>query len=150
LFAALFSAGVMMPIGYEYGFSRRLHVANTSPEDWESTSVDLSDFIRSVNAIKAEYPVFQEESKLQRLENFNSNLLLLWKASINKPGQALLIINKDPWNRQYFHRDDLYRHIQASPPLIDVSPEWTMEHLPTPFEFDLAPGMGRVLVTVEE
>lgn len=150
LFAALFSGGVMMPIGYEYGFSRRLQVVDTRPEDWEPEAVDLGDFIRHINAIKAEYPVFQEESLLQRLEHPNPNLLLLWKASARGEGQALLILNKDPWNRQHFHCDDLYRHIQAPPPLLDVSPEWPMEHLPTPFDFELGPGMGRVLVTARD
>ena len=147
LFSALFSSGVMMPIGFEYGFSRRLHVAETRPEHWEPEAVDLSDFIRHINAIKAMYPVFQEESLLQRLDHPNPSLLLLWKASTKGNGQALLILNKDPWNRQHFHCDDLYRHIQAPPPLLDVSPEWPMDHLPTPFEFELGPGMGRVLVT---
>jgi len=147
LFAALFSGGVMMPIGYEYGFSRRLHVVETRPEDWEPEAVDLGDFIRQINAIKAAYPVFQEDSLLQRLDHPNPSLLLLWKASTNGDGQALLILNKDPWNRQHFYCDDLYRHIQATPPLLDVSPEWPMDHLPTPFEFELGPGMGRVLVT---
>lgn len=148
LFAALFSGGVMMPIGYEYGFNQRLNVVETRPEHWESEAVDLGDFIRRTNAIKAEYSVFQEESLLQRLEHPNPNLLLLWKASTRDQGQALLILNKDPWNRQHFHCDDLYRHIQASPPLLDVSPEWPMDHLPTPFDFELGPGMGRVLVTL--
>lgn len=147
LFSALFSSGVMMPIGFEYGFSRRLHVAETRPEHWEPEAVDLSDFICHINAIKAMYPVFQEESLLQRLDHPNPSLLLLWKASTKGNGQALLILNKDPWNRQHFHCDDLYRHIQAPPPLLDVSPEWPMDHLPTPFEFELGPGMGRVLVT---
>ena len=147
LFAALFSSAVMMPIGYEYGFQRRLHVVNTRPEDWEPAAFDLSDFIRYVNKIKNEYPIFQEESLLQRLDHPNPNLLMLWKASTRGRGQALLILNKDPWNRQHFHCDDLYRHIQAPPPLQDVSPEWAMDHLPTPFDFELGPGMGRVLVT---
>lgn len=150
LFAALFSGGVMMPIGYEYGFQRRLHVVETRPEHWEEPSVDLTDFIRHANRIKAEHPVFQEESKVQRLDHPNPNLLLIWKASSKNNGQALLVFNKDPWNGQHFHCDDLYRHIQAPPPLHDVSPEWPMDHLPTPFEFDLGPGMGRVLVTVND
>jgi starch synthase (maltosyl-transferring) len=71
----------------------------------------------------------------------------LWKASVNGHGQALLVFNKDPWNGQHFHCDDLYRHIQAPPPLLDLSPEWAMDHLPTPFEFDMGPGMGRVFMT---
>ena len=57
------------------------------------------------------------------------------------------MLNKDPWQRQHFHCDDLYRLVQAPPPLLDVSPEWAMDHLPTPFDFVLDPGMARVLVT---
>jgi starch synthase (maltosyl-transferring) len=147
LFTALFSAGVMMPIGYEYGFRRRLHVVETRPEHWEEPAVDLTDFIAAVNRIKAEHPLFLEESLVQRLDHHDPGILVLWKASTRGNGQALLILNKDPWNRRHFHCDDLYRYIQAPPPLVDVSPEWRMDYLPTPFDFDLEPGMGRVLVT---
>ena len=34
-FAAAFSAGVMMPIGYEFGFRRQVNVVETMPSDWE-------------------------------------------------------------------------------------------------------------------
>ncbi len=147
LFAALFSAGVMMPIGYEYGFRHRLHVVRTRPEHWEEPAVDLTEFIGRVNRIKDAYPVFREESQLQRLDHPNPGILLLWKAAINGGGQALLVLNKDPRSRQHFRCDDLYRHIQAPPPLLDVSPEWPLEFLPTPFEYELTPGMARVMVT---
>jgi starch synthase (maltosyl-transferring) len=122
-------------------------VVTTRPQDWEDEVVHLCDFIRQANRIKDDYPLFQEESLLQHLEHPNPNLMLLWKSSTRGEGQALLVFNKDPWNRQHFHCDDLYRHVQAPPPLYDASPEWPMDHLPTPFEFDLGPGMGRVLVT---
>lgn len=147
LFAALFSAGVMMPVGYEYGFSNRLHVVRTRPEHWEAPAVDLTGFIGRVNRIKDAYPVFRQESQLQRLDHPNPGILLLWKAAVNGGGQALLVLNKDPCNRQHFHCDDLYRHIQAPPPLRDVSPEWPLDYLPTPFDYELTPGMARVLVT---
>ena len=49
LFTALFSAGVMMPIGFEFGFRKKLHVVKTRPEDWEETGIDLTGFITSVN-----------------------------------------------------------------------------------------------------
>ena len=52
--AALFSAAVMIPVGFEYGFHRRLHVVDTRPGDWEATSVDLTGFIEEVNGIKSE------------------------------------------------------------------------------------------------
>ncbi len=147
LFAALFSAGVMIPIGYEYGFAERLHVVHTCPEHWEESAVDLTNFITRVNRIKGDHPLFQEESLNQKLDHPNSAVFLMWKASANGSGQALIVLNKDPWNRQYFHTDDLYRLVQAPPPLLDVSPEWPMEYLPTPFEFELSPGMARVMVT---
>jgi starch synthase (maltosyl-transferring) len=149
LFAALFSAGVMMPIGYEYGFRNRLSVVDTRPEHWEEPAVDLTGFIAAVNRVKAGTPLFLEEGLIQRLEHPNPAILLLWQASTQGHGQALLAINKDPWNRQHFHCDDLYRYVQAPPPLVDKSPEWPMDYLPTPFEFDLGPGMARVLVAGE-
>jgi starch synthase (maltosyl-transferring) len=149
LFAALFSAGVMMPIGYEFGFRTPLHVVNTRPEHWESPAVDITDFVARVNRIKTEHALFREESLIQHLDHPNPGVLLLWKASANGSGQALLVLNKDPWNRQHFRCEDLYRLVQAPPPLADVSPEWPLEYLPTPFEFELAPGMGRVMVTAD-
>ena len=39
-FSALFSAGVMIPIGFEYGFRKRLDVVNTQPQDWEASQWD--------------------------------------------------------------------------------------------------------------
>jgi len=147
LFAALFSSGVMMPIGYEYGFRNRLHVVETKPEHWEEPSVDLTDFITRVNKIKDDHPLFREEGPIQKLDHPNPSLLVFWKASTSGNGEALVAINKDPWNRQNFHCYDLYRHVQSASPLNDVSPEWPVEHLPTPFEFELGPGMGRVMVS---
>jgi starch synthase (maltosyl-transferring) len=146
LFTALFSAGVMMPIGYEFGFSRRLHVVDTKPSDWEQPAVDLTDFIRRVNRIKGEHPLFLEESLIQKLDHPNPAILILWKASRQGKGEALLILNKDPHNRQHCRVEDLNRLVQRQP-LKDVSPEWALDYLPSPFEFDLEPGMGRVLIT---
>ena len=147
LFAALFSTGVMMPIGYEYGFRNRLHVVETRAEHWEEPAVDLTEFIAKVNDIKSEHAVFQEEGPIQKLDHPNPSLLVFWKASTSGNGEALLVLNKDPWNRQHFHCYDLYRHVQSATPLQDVSPEWPVEHLPTPFDFELGPGMGRVMVS---
>lgn len=147
LFAALFSGGVMMPIGYEFGFSKPLHVVDTTPADWEETNVDIRDFITRVNALKAEYAVFREESLTEVLGHPNPAILVLWKAASRNGGEALLILNKDPWNRQHFYTEDLYQYVQSPPPLRDVSPEWPMDYLPNPFDYELPPGVGRVLVS---
>ena len=99
LFAALFSAGVMMPMGYEFGFRRPLHVVDTRPTDWEEPSIDLSDFIRYVNGVKAKYPVFQEESITNVLSHENAAIMVMWKACAkNSRDQALIVLNKDTSN----------------------------------------------------
>jgi starch synthase (maltosyl-transferring) len=146
LFAAMFSTGVMIPIGFEFGFRNRLHVVETRPEDWEETEVDLRDFIHKVNTIKQRYPVFQEESINSFLPYQNTNILLLWKASPETSQEALIILNKDPWNRQRFYTANLHQFVQATGPLVDVSPEYPVDYLPKPFTYELNPGQGLVLV----
>ncbi|MEW6038236.1 MAG: alpha-amylase family glycosyl hydrolase [Pseudomonadota bacterium] len=150
LFAALFSGGVMMPVGYEFGFRRPLHVVETRPGDWEPPACDLTGFIRTVNAVKARCPLFQEDSITQLLPHPNPAILLMWKAGRRQGDEALLVLNKDPWTRQYFRADDIYQYIQGRTPLRDLSPEWRLDYVPAPFEFELAPGMGRVMVTGTE
>jgi len=147
LFAALFSGGVMMPMGYEFGFRRPMHVVETRPDHWESTDIDLSDFIQRINTIKARYPVFQEDGPIDLLGCSNPAVLVMRKAASKGQSEALLVLNKDPWNRQHFQTEDLYHYVRSRPPLVDVSPEWPLDYLPTPFEFELSPGMGRVMVT---
>src|SRR5712671_3234890 len=105
LFSALFSAGVMMPMGFEYAFRKPLHVVHTKPDDWEKTGIDLGPYIAGVNAIKKAYPVFQEESATSILPCNNPNVLLMWKASVKDKGEALLILNKDLKQHQEFCAD---------------------------------------------
>jgi starch synthase (maltosyl-transferring) len=64
LFSALFSAGCLMPIGLEFGFRRALHVVSSRPEDWETTSVDLREFILAVNRLKTVIALFSQESSM--------------------------------------------------------------------------------------
>ena len=146
LFTALFSAGIMMPMGYEFGFRKRLNVVGTRPADWERTDQDITDFISRINAIKDAYPVFREDGLIQCLHHADPDVLVLWKGSTGSPTQALLILNKDPLNWRHFHADNIYDLIQAPGPLSDLSPDWPMEHIPTPFSYELPPAAARVLV----
>jgi len=147
LFTAFFSAGVMIPVGFEFGFRKPLHVVNTRPVDWEQTGVDLTAFIERVNHAKAQNPVFCEDAPTTILPSDNPNILFLWKGHLRARQEALLILNKDIWNKQYFYTNNLYQHVQAQGPLTDVSPEYPLAYLPTPYEYDLRPGQGIVLVT---
>ncbi len=65
--AACFGSGVLMPIGYEFGFRRRLDVVKTRPSDWEEPWFDLSDDIAAINAIKRDSPALNEEGPQQAL-----------------------------------------------------------------------------------
>ena len=147
LFSALFSAGVMMPMGYEFGARKPLHVVHTTPDDWQVNGVDLRAFITKVNDLKSRFSVFREESLVNVLPYSNRNILLLWKASTKGKGEALVILNKDVHQHQEFATDHFRHFVQAGAPLKDVSPEYPMEFLPEPFHYSLRPGQGIVLVT---
>jgi starch synthase (maltosyl-transferring) len=53
LFAAFFSSGVMMPVGYEFGFDRPLDVVRTRPDYRQTPRFDITSFVAEVNAMKA-------------------------------------------------------------------------------------------------
>jgi starch synthase (maltosyl-transferring) len=147
LFTALFATGVMIPIGFEYGFRKRLDVVDTTPDDWEQPNCDLTGFISQVNAIKDQAPVFAGEGRIDQLQYPDPSILVLRKHAVDGPGQGLLVLNRDPWSRQTFYVDDLRHLIQSPGPIRDLSPDWPMDELPAPFHFVLGPGMGRVLVS---
>lgn len=147
LFTALFSAGVMMPLGFEFGFRKPLHVVKTRPSDWETTNIDLTGYIAAVNAIKHAHHVFQEDAPLTFLPYQNPNILLMWKASVRHRDEALLILNKDIHQHQEFTTDNFRHFIQSGAALQDVSPEFPLDYLPEPFHYALRPGQGIVLVT---
>ena len=149
LFTALFSTGVMMPTGFEFGFRKKTNVVKTRPKDWEQTDVDLTSYIAQVNTIKSSYSIFQEEAPTEILPHSNPNVLFLWKASVRTPEEALIILNKDMHQHQHFYVESFQEYVQAGAGsvLVDISPEYASEFLPKPFVYDLRPGQGIVLIT---
>ena len=95
LFSAMFSTGVMIPIGFEYGFRRRLDVVKTRPSDWEAPAFDLSDFIAETNRMKAEVPALNEEGPQTRYEAQDPNLVVLDRATQTRESRTLTVINTD-------------------------------------------------------
>ncbi len=84
-FAAAFSAGVMMPIGYEFGFRKQVNVVETKPSDWERRHFDLRRFVARVNALKLEHPLLQGEGKLSAPTGLGGDALLLERRSEGDP-----------------------------------------------------------------
>ncbi len=147
LFSALFSAGVMMPIGFEFGFRKSLHVVNTRSEDWETTNIDLTRFIKKVNAMKAGHAIFQQEAHTEVMHHGNPEVLFMWKAAGYANEEALIILNKDISNYQHFYEEDLWRFTAMETPLQDISPEYALDYIDTHFSYHLRPGQGIVLKT---
>ncbi len=75
--AACFSTGVLLPVGYEFGFKRRLDVVQTRPEHWETPLFDISAEIAGINRMRAACPALNEEGPQRRLSSDGSSLALL-------------------------------------------------------------------------
>ena len=147
LFSSIYSAGVMMLMGYEFGFTKGTNVVNTRPDDWEQTDTDITSFIRKVNDIKRNYTIFQEDAPTELLQNDNPNILVMWKGSTVTNDEALIIMNKDIHEGQRFYAESLGDYVLSGAPLKDISPEYPMEFIPEPFHYELHPGQGLVYVT---
>ncbi len=146
LFAAFFSSGVMMPVGFEFGFRKRLHVVKTRPMDWENTGINLLQFIGKVNDIKERHLIFSEDAPTEILESSNPNVLVMRKASVYSNEKLLLILNKDIYYHQNFSIGRFADLMQSGDICRDISPEYPLDYLPEPFSYDLRPGQGIVLI----
>ena len=93
LFAAVFSTGVMIPVGYEYGFRRNLHVVETRPDDWEKPTFDLCAYIGDVNRMKAAEPVLNEEGPQHLIFEENAFIIGLLRRAMRGRSWAISLIN---------------------------------------------------------
>jgi starch synthase (maltosyl-transferring) len=91
-FAAAFSAGLMLPIGFEYGFRRQVNVVETMPADWEEPGFDLTAFVTRVNRLKLRHPLLQGEGIL-REEGAPDDLLLI-ERGMPGAGTGWIVVNR--------------------------------------------------------
>lgn len=96
LFAAFFSTGLMLPMGFEFGFKKNLYVVKTRPLDWETPTYDLTDFITRVHRLKAGCPVLLEEGPMLRVSPKDEPVVALLKGRDREPGRVLALINTLP------------------------------------------------------
>ncbi|TVQ87432.1 MAG: alpha-amylase [Chromatiaceae bacterium] len=123
LLTACFSSGVMMPMGFEHGFRRPLHVVETRPEHWEEPSFDLTDFIAEVNRMKAACPVLNEEGPQRSLTAADDPLVGLLRSSTRSSERAAVLINADPHERRSLDIERLAGMLQARPEAIrEITP----------------------------
>jgi starch synthase (maltosyl-transferring) len=149
LFAAYFSTGVMMPMGYEYGFKKRLNVVQTRPQDWETPTYDLSAFIKGVNRMKKTCPVLLEEGPQVRLNPAGEPVVLLLKSRQSRKGRVLAVINatNEP---QAVAIPDLAEPLGSpSRAWQDLTPDTVPLKLHSPLEFTLLPARLRIFFNAE-
>lgn len=92
--AAAFSTGVMMPMGFEFGWSRRISVVPNGQEDeTEPKRFDLQGFIAAANRMKASVPALNEEGPQRRLSPPDDPLLVLLRQTESGADRALLLVN---------------------------------------------------------
>jgi starch synthase (maltosyl-transferring) len=94
-FAATFSTGVMMPIGFEFGFRRRLHVVETTPADWEAPRWDFTGAIAAVNRTKAAHPILHEEGPIRPVDLGEPGAVGLLKRARHGRRWVLVALNLD-------------------------------------------------------
>jgi starch synthase (maltosyl-transferring) len=124
-FAAAYSTGVMMPMGYEYGWSRRLDVVSTRADEAEPKRFDLSEFIAEVNLMKKAIPALNEEGAQRLLTSKDDPLVVLERRSESGGERALILVNTDEHKPSEFNLQTLPSDIAASDEgqgLEDLSP----------------------------
>ncbi|MEO6991533.1 MAG: maltotransferase domain-containing protein, partial [Candidatus Baltobacteraceae bacterium] len=120
LFAATFSAGVMMPMGYEYGFAKALDVVATRPEDWEMPRFDIIDFIAAVNSLKARIEPLNEEGPQERLNPPDAWPLTLLRHSLRGDRRVLSLFN--PSRRELAFDTSVIAAAFESADFLDLTP----------------------------
>lgn len=131
LFAAFFSSGVMMPMGYEFGFARKLDVVTTTPADWETPRFDLSSFVADANAMKAATPALNEEGA-ERVIGRGGGSLALLRSADSSTAAAVAVLNPDATEPAEIDARSLVEALDGSPR--DVTPHAASKHRVTAAE----------------
>lgn len=95
-FASIFSKGILMTMGYEYGATTRMDVVRGSPSDVDKPKWDISKWIKAVNNLKLRIPVLCEEGNWRTLSSYNMPFIFLEKSSDCGNQSVYLCINKRP------------------------------------------------------
>ena len=135
LFATVFSTGVMMPIGYEYGADAPLHVVDSRPEQWKALArrprFDLSGFIADCNQLKARVPALGVEGPQRVVSPPGDPVVVLLRLEGAPDGSAVLtLINPGSEGPQACDLDTLDLAADMRAGLMEVTPGATGGPLP--------------------
>ncbi|MEJ2672579.1 MAG: alpha-amylase family glycosyl hydrolase [Deltaproteobacteria bacterium] len=149
LFAAYFSTGVMLTMGYEYGFQKRLNVVKTRPQDWETPTYDLTPFVKGVNRLKKTCPVLLEEGPQVRLNPEGEPVALLLKSRNKGRGRVLAAINATRETQEVAIADLAESLGEPARAWQDLTPDTIPLKLASPLNFTLFPARMRIFYNPE-
>jgi len=143
LFSAIFSSGVMIPIGFEFAFTNKLHVVKTTPEDWENNQTDLCFFIQSCNLLKKTYTLFQADHPTDYFPEEAVGVFV--KKSDTSNEKTLILINNANHHREFYNGNLLGSVFEGCSSIEDISPEYPMDNVPNDFHYNLRPYQVKIL-----
>ena len=113
LFSALFSEGLLMPMGYEFGAVTRMDVVRGTVGDVDKRKWDLTAWITAVNTLKRATPVLREEGQWNVLSAYDRDVLFLEKRSDKGASSVFICINKNKQNPRNVSHDELPHEIRS-------------------------------------
>ncbi|MCF2139541.1 MAG: hypothetical protein K9W44_05750 [Candidatus Lokiarchaeota archaeon] len=128
-FAAYFSKGVLMPIGYEWGEKKQLKVVFTEFIEKSQPLFDIRKDIQRINQFKSKYPLLQQEGLLWHYPYENLGILILRKRNTSNNSQMLLIYNKDWFNAQLVQLNDLTKILDFSTPIYQFDSQFNLKEI---------------------
>ena len=110
--AAVFSRGLLLPVGFEYGFERSLDVVETRPGDWEEPRFDLQVTITDLLRLKRSRPALALEGSFREVTPLDRPTLVLEKSADDD--RVVLLINKDWHQPQEIDLDEASRALGSA------------------------------------
>ncbi|MFH0810280.1 MAG: alpha-amylase family glycosyl hydrolase [Pseudomonadota bacterium] len=101
--AATICSGVMIPIGYEFGFCNKLDVQRTHANDWEMPRADITAFVAKVNAAKAGLHILNVDSPPYHVGQDNPQVACLARNHGNE--RLLICVNQNLYDSQWVRLD---------------------------------------------
>ncbi|MDH5527435.1 MAG: alpha-amylase [Nitrospirota bacterium] len=93
-FASLFSTGMLMPMGLEFGSRTPMNVVRSRPEDLDRP-LDLSGAIGELIRLKTAHPVFCGEGPMHAVDASHSHVTALQKDAQTGSMAALIQVSRD-------------------------------------------------------
>lgn len=103
--ATIFSKGLLMPVGYEYGATSKLDVVNSKPSDGFRGKWDLSQWISQINRFKTTSIDLNQEGCWEPVWGFDDHVLFLLRRSDDNSRTSGFLVNKDWYNGKVIYRD---------------------------------------------